>query len=151
METRDKTHYTSWWVAALFMALATAATAGEPEDEVLASQDARFRAMIEEDIDALSDLLADDLHYSHTTGSVESKAQFLSTIDSGRVDYLAAERRDVEVRLFGDMAVVTGLADMKLIFRGEQLEFTIRFLEVGRKVDQDWQLVAWQSVRYSPD
>ena len=125
--------------------------AGELEDDVLASQDARFRAMIEEDLATLDGLLADDLHYSHTKGNVESKAQFLSTIDSKRIDYLAAKRRDVEVRLFGNTAVVTGLSDMDLMFRGEHMIFTIRFLEVSRRVDTNWQLVAWQSVRFTAD
>ena len=137
--------------AALSTTLLAVATADEPEDEVLASQDARLRAMIDEDIDALSELLADDLHYSHTRGSVESKAQFLSTVQSRRIDYLAAKPRDVRVRLFGDTAVITGLSDMSLIYRGEALDFTIRFLEVSHRVGAHWQLVAWQSVRYDPD
>ena len=137
--------------AALAMSLVTAATGAEPEDEVLASQEARLRAMIDENTDALSELLADDLHYSHTRGSVESKAQFLSTIQTRRIDYQDAKPRDVSVRLFGDTAVITGLSDMKLIYRGEQYDFTIRFLEVVHKVDANWQLVAWQSVRYDPD
>ena len=136
---------------ALSTSLVIVAAAGEPEDEVMASQGARLRAMIDEDVAALSELLADNPHYSHTRGSVESKQQFLSTIQSRRIDYLAATPRGVEVRLFGDTAVITGLSDMKLIYRGEQLEFTIRFLEVSNKVDDNWQLVAWQSVRYDPD
>ena len=95
--------------------------------------------MIEEVIDSLSELLDDDLHYSHTKGGVDSKAQFLSSVESKRTDYLAAKRRDVEVRLFGNRAVVTGLSAMKLIWGGKQYEFTIRFLEVSRKVDANWQ------------
>ena len=139
-------------LAAVFsVALVGVADASNLEQEVIAYQDARFRAMIEEDVDELGKLLADDLHYSHTKGSVESKAQFLSTIETKRIDSIAAKRRDVEVRLFGNTAVITGLSDMTLIWRGEQLEFTIRFLEVAHKVDADWRLVAWQSVRFLVD
>ena len=124
------------------------ADAGELEDDVLAYQDARFRAMIEEDLAKLNGLLDDDLHYSHTEGSVESKAQFLTTIESKRIDYLAAKRRDVAVRVFDNTAVITGLSDMDLIYRDERYKFTIRFLEVARRVDMNWQLVAWQSVKF---
>ena len=127
------------------------ADAGELEDDVLAYQDARFRAMIEEDLAKLNGLLDDDLHYSHTKGSVESKAQFLTTIESKRIDYLAAKRRDVEVRVFGKTAVITGLSDMDLIYRDERHKFTIRFLEVATRVDMNWQLVAWQSVKFIAD
>lgn len=125
--------------------------AGELENGVLAYQDARFQAMIEEDLAKLNGLLDDDLHYSHTEGSVESKAEFLTTIESKRIDYLAAKRRDVEVRVFGNTAVITGLSDMDLIYRDERYEFTIRFLEVARRVDMNWQLVAWQSVKFIAD
>jgi len=145
-------HLSNLLLATVFSAVFVNVTnAGELEDDVLASQDARFRAMIEEDIDALSQLLDDDLHYSHTKGDVESKAQFLSSVESKRTDYLAAKRRDVEVRLFGNTAVITGLSDIKLIWGGKQYEFTIRFLEVSRKVDANWQLVAWQSVQFNAD
>ncbi|MGB5590448.1 MAG: nuclear transport factor 2 family protein, partial [Gammaproteobacteria bacterium] len=117
-------------VAVFSVVFLSVTNAGELEDDVLASQDARFQAMIEEDLARLNELLVDDLHYSHTRGSVESKAQFLSTIESKRIDYLAAKRRDVEVRVFGNIAVVTGLSDMDLIYSGERMTFTIRFLEV---------------------
>ena len=138
-------------VAVFSVVLVGVADASNLEQEVIAYQDARFRAMIEEDVDELGKLLADDLHYSHTKGRVESKAQFLSTIETKQIDYIAAKRRDVEVRLFGNTAVITGLSDMTLIWRGEQQEFTIRFLEVAHKVDADWRLVAWQSVRFLVD
>lgn len=139
-------------LAAVFsVALVGVADASNLEQEVIAYQDARFRAMIEEDVDELGKLLADDLHYSHTKGRVESKAQFLSTIETKEIDYIAAKRRDIEVRLFGNTAVITGLSDMTLIWRGEQQDFTIRFLEVAHKFDSDWRLVAWQSVRFLVD
>lgn len=142
----------SLFLAAVFsVALTGVADASDLKQEVITYQDARFRAMIEEDVEKLAKLLADDLHYSHTRGRVESKAEFLATIETKEIDYIAAKRQDVEVRLFGNTAVLTGLSDMTLIWRGEQQEFTIRFLEVAHKVDSDWQLVAWQSVRFLVD
>src|SRR3546814_15539250 len=50
---------------------------------VLAVEDARFDAMTNNDVDALQLLLADDLHYVHSTGVVEGKAEFLRKITSG--------------------------------------------------------------------
>jgi hypothetical protein len=137
--------------AVSFVVLVGVADARDLKQEVFDYHDARFRAMIEEDVDELGKLLADDLHYSHTKGRVESRAQFLSTIETKQIDYIAANRRDVEIRLLGNTAVITGLSDMTLIWQGEQLEFTIRFLEVAHKVDANWQLVAWQSVMFEED
>src|SRR3546814_4859729 len=50
---------------------------------VLAVEDARFDAMTNNDVDALQLLLADDLHYVHSNGVVEGKAEFLRKITSG--------------------------------------------------------------------
>src|SRR3546814_10163828 len=50
---------------------------------VLAVEDARFDAMTNNDVDALQLLLADDLHYVHTNGGVEGKAEFLRKSTSG--------------------------------------------------------------------
>ncbi len=141
---------------ALFLALSLAAFAANAErdpveQEVLDAQAARLQATIDADIETLATYLADDLSYSHNTGWSETKSEYLATVATAKLDYLSAERRDVEVRVYGDVAVVTGLADMTGRINGETVALTIRFLEVSRRVDGSWQLTAWQSVRYTGD
>ena len=115
--------------------------------KVLVAQEARFSAMINADTESLHALLADELSYSHTTGWTETKSEFLSTIETNKIDYLKVDSRNPEVRIYDDTAVITGLADVKVTVGGEQKEFTIRFLEVCRRHNNSWQLVAWQSVK----
>jgi pimeloyl-ACP methyl ester carboxylesterase/ketosteroid isomerase-like protein len=110
-------------------------------------QSARFTAMVEEDLDALEVFLADDLTYSHTTGWTETKAEFLATVASRKIDYIAMSPKDVAVRVYGDIAVMTGLSKMEGAVGDRNVSFTIRFLDVSRRVGDAWQLVAWQSVR----
>ena len=112
------------------------------EQEVLNAQSSRISAMIEADIEKLKDLLAEDLTYAHTTGWTETKSGYLETVKSKRIDYLSFVPRDVEVRIYENTAVLTGLVDVNL----GRTDFTIRFLEVQRQVDGLWQLTAWQSV-----
>ncbi|MDH3619891.1 MAG: DUF2007 domain-containing protein [Gammaproteobacteria bacterium] len=112
------------------------------------AQTARLRATIDEDIETLARYLSDDLTYSHNTGWIETKAEYLATVESKTLDYVSAVPRDVEVRIYGDIAVLTGLADMTGLIRGEPVELTIRFLEVSRRAGDSWQLTAWQSVKY---
>lgn len=130
----------------LHSASAQVIAAEDQESGVDAARLARFKAMIERDLEALDRLLTQDLTYSHTTGRVESKQSFLNTVESGFIDYLSADPMSVETRYFEEIAVATGLSNMKLITEGEQLEFTIRFLEVYRKEQGEWRLTAWQSV-----
>lgn len=119
--------------------------------QLLNTQSARFFAMIDADVQKLGSLLSDDLTYTHTTGWTETKSEYLETIKSKRIDYLSFDPRNVDVRIYGEIAVLTGFVDVNLIYEMKETEFTIRFLEVQRKVDGNWLLVAWQSVKNNPN
>ena len=121
------------------------------EHSALAFQSSRFQAMVDADIETLEVFLAEDLTYSHTTGWTESKSEFLLTVESGRINYMAVTPRDVAVRIYGDVAVITGLSDMRGAVGDRPVSFTIRVLDVSRRVGNSWQLVAWQSVRIPDD
>lgn len=112
------------------------------KQEVLNAQSTRISAMIQADIDKLNDVLTDDLTYAHTTGWTETKTGYLETIKSGRINYISFVPKDVEIRIYGGTAVLTGKVDVNL----GRTDFTIRFLEVQRKIDGTWKLTAWQSV-----
>ena len=112
------------------------------KQEVLNTQSSRISAMIDADTDKLNDLLTDDLTYAHTTGWTETKTGYLETIKSGRINYISFVPKDVEIRIYGETAVLTGKVDANL----GRTDFVIRFLEVQRKVDGIWKLTAWQSV-----
>ena len=121
------------------------------EQSALEFQSARFDAMVEEDMEALERFLADDLTYSHTTGWTETKSGFLSTVASRKIDYVSMSPEAVEVRVYGDVAVMTGLSRMQGAVGDRKVSMTIRFLDVSRRVGDSWQLVAWQSVKIPED
>ena len=54
--------------------------------EVLAADDARIAAMVAADSRALDPLLSEDLEYSHSTGSVDTKETLLGLIKKERHD-----------------------------------------------------------------
>lgn len=77
-------------------------------DQLLALEQERQRALVEEDHARLDTLFADDLLYVHTTGLVQDKAQYLEYARNA-VRYLAVERGELQVRLFGDgLALMSG-------------------------------------------
>ena len=114
---------------------------------VVETQAARFAAMIDADGAALGDIMSEDLVYTHTTGRSESKQEFIASVTSGDISYDAIKPDDVLVRLYDDVAIVTGTAAMVVSSRQANFEFTIRFIEVYRLVDGSWELVSWQSTR----
>ncbi|WP_422106255.1 nuclear transport factor 2 family protein [Winogradskyella sp.] len=115
--------------------------------QVLNAQSARFSAITEANVEQLKSLLADELSYSHATGLKESKSEYLETISSKRVEYVSLVPKDIDVRMYENIAVLTGLVDVKLVYNEKKMAFTLRFLEVQREVEGVWLLVAWQSVK----
>ena len=116
-------------------------------DEIIALEKRRIEAMTNGDGDALNEILADDLIYTHSTARVETKAEHIANITSGRPRYVSVERKDINVRQYGDTAVVTGYAKMHVNANGKDNKFEIRFLDVYAKRDGVWQMVAWQSTK----
>lgn len=82
---------------AALCAFALAASAQGPEKELRAVEEQRYKAMLQADLPALEKLLADDLVYVHSSGSVETKAQFLDTVKPGHLEII----RGLRVGLFG--------------------------------------------------
>ena len=70
-------------------------------DEILALENRRFEAMTNQDAQALDEILADDLSYTHSTARVETKAEFIFSSTSGRNKYRTIERDKVTVRQYG--------------------------------------------------
>lgn len=107
----------------------------------------RFRAMVQNDLEHLAALLAEDLVYVHTDGAVESKAEFLQRLRSGALRYRSIEPTDVRVRTFGKTAVVTGRSQMAVTIAGADRELAIRYTAVYVVRGDRWLLVSWQSTR----
>jgi hypothetical protein len=124
-----------------------------PEKEVLRVENQRIQAVLRRDTAALEQLLADELVYTHSTGRVDSKAQFIHSIESGDLNYLAMKHSNFDARVYGDVAVLTGRSAVKVKspHTGNQTaDLDLRFLNVYAKRRGQWQQVAWQSTRIAP-
>nr|MBC8279836.1 nuclear transport factor 2 family protein [Chloroflexota bacterium] len=53
-------------------------------DEILALEKRRIEAMTSGDTQALEEILADDLIYTHTTARLDTKASFIDAVKTGR-------------------------------------------------------------------
>lgn len=127
-----------------------AAETTDPRQEVLAADARRFAAMVKGDLAALEGLLTEDLTYTHSSGKVDTRTEFLESLRSGRLRYLAVEPSESAVRLQGDAAIVTGRADLRVSAQGQELTVPVRFIEVWVKSGGEWKLAAWQSTRIGP-
>lgn len=115
--------------------------------EVVAQQLRRLQAMVAGDVETLGEILADKLTYVHTTGQVDTKENFLQTLRTGSLRYLSAQPDEVEINLYGGVAVLTGRSRMRIQIGHKADEFWIRFIDVYARLAGVWKQVAWQSTR----
>ena len=67
-----------------------------------------YRAMIDKDIPALSEVLDDSFVLVHMTGMRQSKAAFLEAVANGTLNYASAEHDSMDVTVSGDHAALIG-------------------------------------------
>lgn len=127
---------------------ARAAAAPRDAAAVLAAEDARFRAMVAADAEAMRSAFAADLAYVHSTGEAVNREQLIDQIRRGQPGYLAIEPSQRRVEFIGDeAAVVSGLARIRAATPAGPLEFDARYLAAYAREAGAWRLVAWQSLR----
>ena len=114
-------------------------------DDILALEDRRWSAQINKDEAELTALLSDELRYTHSTGSVDTKSSYMASILDNVVDYQTADRTDTEAQMVGSAAVVTGKAVIGVEARGRQLELKVAYTVVWIERENGWQLLTWQS------
>lgn len=138
-------------VGALLLGVATGVQAQQADqadaDAVKAAELRRFEVMTAKDYTALATLLGDDLVYTHSSAAVDSKASYLESLTSGRVTYKVIKPTDLQVRVFGDIAVIHGVAAMNVDANGQAIVNTLRFTDIWARRDGRWQMIAWQSTR----
>ena len=96
--------------------------------------------MVKGDAAALTAMLADDWRVTTPDGT-HDKASVLAGIKAGTLKYLVMDKSKLEVRVYGDAAVVTGTIRAKIAVDGRELMSTDLFTEVLVKKGGKWQCV----------
>ncbi|WP_375444462.1 nuclear transport factor 2 family protein [uncultured Fibrella sp.] len=134
--------------------LALTCSAQSPRHNLLKSLDAqRFVAQIQKDSLTLNQLLADDLLYTHSSGIVETKKEFMHSLAIGRWNYQRIDTDSVTVRFYGPVAILTGRAQVLLLIAEKPTPITMIYTDVwhnkptGGRKKANWQLVSWAASR----
>lgn len=109
---------------------------------LIAAETQRFDAQIARDIDKLGAALADELTYTHATGRVQNKNEYLQGFISGNTRYQSIDVTDRVVHVEGNMGMTTG--NITLIV-GNGMQLASRYTGVYVQRAGHWQLLAWQT------
>jgi ketosteroid isomerase-like protein len=116
----------------------------EIQQELPAAWMARDRA-------ALERLIAPDWVVTHVAGQRITRAEaFRDMLDSDATQVTASDVDDIEVRLFGDAAVVTGRTHARGTQSGAPFEVRLRFTDVFVRRGDQWQAVASHATLIAP-
>jgi len=116
----------------------------EPSEVV--SQMKRLHEMMVQNGESIDQFIDDSLSYGHSSGLVESKADFLSNLKS-RIDYHSIKEDSISARVHGKVANVRFVGVYDSTFDGKRAETRLRVLEVWVKKKKGWKLFARQAVR----
>jgi ketosteroid isomerase-like protein len=117
----------------------------QPDERLLQADSARRAAMIEADVDALSQYLADELVWTHSSGRTEDKDAVLANISAGTARYLALQVEDVSTSQHGDIFLYHGTLHGRVSRNGTERELHNKFLSVWRIAGDSFQIIALQS------
>jgi len=112
------------------------------ERELIQVEHALSQAVVDRDVAALNHLYADDFISTDSEGLVWSKSQDIAIDTEGASRVTAFTLEDLRVKVYGEMAVVTGRIATKGTLVGEASEGRSRFTDVFVKRDGRWQCVA---------
>jgi uncharacterized protein (TIGR02246 family) len=114
------------------------------EDAIRALESRRAEALLKGDTKALGEMVADDFVEISRLGQVRTKADNIRDITSGDLKLTSVKYDDQQVRVYGDVAVLTAVADNVGTARGLPFTGQVRFTRIFVRRDGRWQAVLMQ-------
>jgi ketosteroid isomerase-like protein len=108
------------------------------EDQLVAAWVAGDRSVHER-------VLSDDWSVIDAHGRIRNKAEVLEEMFRPDERQLTGRIDEVKVRPYGDWAVVTGKTHVSGRYEGNDIKVTLRFMDVFRRTEGAWQVVASQA------
>ena len=94
------------------------------------------------DIATMNTLLADEFIITVEDGSTFSKSGYIAHYGDSTVRVEISEMSDLQVRMHGNTAVVTGAYHEKGTEKGKPYEYRDRFTDVWMNINGRWQVIA---------
>jgi hypothetical protein len=115
------------------------------DDEVLAAQNRFDAAELHDDRGALDELIAEDFRSIGPKGFVLDKRQWIDRHDNFR--YHELKTSEIEVRRYGDAAIVRNLQTNHATHDYDDVRLTVRVSQTWVKLEGRWQIAG---IQFSP-
>jgi ketosteroid isomerase-like protein len=124
-----------------------AAAQASDESAVAQAVEAYRNAMLASDRNQLEAICADQMSYGHSSGKVETKAQFIEGSRRERLAWKWITLGDQTIQIVGSNAIVRNLFTGEYASEGKTVAVKIGILMVWQKQDGRWKLLARQAYK----
>jgi uncharacterized protein (TIGR02246 family) len=107
-------------------------------------EERRYAAMVGPDLEVLDELLSDDVVYTHSNASVDSKASYLEILRTGTLVYHSLDHTTEAVVTRPGVAIVSGTMSGSIRMNGAEKTLNSRVAAVWVAEDGRWRLAAFQ-------
>jgi ketosteroid isomerase-like protein len=108
------------------------------EDQLVAAWVAGDRSVHER-------VLSEDWSVIDAQGRIRNKTQVLEEMFRPGEREISGHIDEVKVRPYGDWAIVTGKTHVAGRYEGNDIKVTLRFMDVFRRTEGEWQVLASQA------
>ena len=113
-------------------------------EELARQADAWDKAIIRKDRAAIADNMAEDFRQISARGDVAGKAAFLDAITSSKLVINPYGVEDMDIRFYGDVALVSGRTRMTGSYDGKPFGSHYRYVDVYVRKEGKWRVASVQ-------
>ena len=135
------------FAATLLIAALPSALRASMEDEVRQAEKEWAAAVTAKDFAKVDKILADGLIYAHSTGIVETKAEYLAKVRGGTQNYDAIEHSKIQIKVYGNTAVAHSHVRMAGTNAAGPFDNKLMMMHFWVKEGGAWKLAAHQTTQ----
>lgn len=117
----------------------------EIRSEVVGQDELFTQAVLQADSDALERIISDDYIFVSGAGRKMSKEEHIASLKSGDTKYTSLTSEDIEVRAYGDTAVLTVCLTGEASINGHNVSGRYLVTRIYVKQDGHWRVVSVQA------
>ena len=118
--------------------------------QIKSLEEERNSAILSGDAAALARMTSDDYTFITLRGELRTKAEIVKGFQSGSFKYESRTISDMNIRVYGDTAIVTGRSTQKGVENGKDYSGDYWFTRVYIKENGRWMTVALQTTPIRP-
>ncbi len=139
-------------IASLFLSLAGCSVAitssQDAQSDAIAQltrqADAWDKAIVRKDLAAIEANMADDFRQIDGDGDIETKVSFVTGLVAAKLTINPYTVEDFEVRLYGDVALLSGRTHMTGSYDGKAFASHYRYIDIYARRNGVWKIVSVQ-------